>query len=55
MKTYESSPSFAVAKKSRVPLAKIEASDSAAALKLGRVFASTTGRSTQTATFNSAL
>ncbi|MFJ9623375.1 FxSxx-COOH cyclophane-containing RiPP peptide [Streptomyces sp. NPDC101181] len=55
MKTYESSPSFAVAKTSRVPLAKIEASDAAAAQKLGRVFVSTAGRSVRTATFNSAL
>ncbi|MEV1048841.1 FxSxx-COOH cyclophane-containing RiPP peptide [Streptomyces sp. NPDC049916] len=55
MKNYESSPSFAVAKTNRVPLAKIEVSDAAAAQKLGRVFVSTADRSTRAATFNSAL
>ncbi|WP_405391689.1 FxSxx-COOH protein [Streptomyces sp. NBC_01102] len=54
MKTYESTSTFAVAK-SRVPLAKIEISSSAAAEKLGRVLSTTTGRPKQASTFNSAL
>ena len=55
MKTYEPSPSFAVAKKSRVPLAQIETSGSAAAEKVARVITTTGGRPSQTSTFNSAL
>jgi len=54
VKTYESTPNFAVAK-SRVPLAKIEASGSAAARKMGRVLATSGGRLTQISTFNSSL
>ncbi|MEU0304113.1 FxSxx-COOH cyclophane-containing RiPP peptide [Streptomyces sp. NPDC006175] len=54
MKTYESTPSFAVAKR-RVPLAKIDASGSAAAEKMGRVLATAGGRPTQISTFNSSL
>ncbi|MEU5414970.1 FxSxx-COOH cyclophane-containing RiPP peptide [Streptomyces clavifer] len=54
MKTYESTPAFAVAK-SRVPLAKIETSGSAAAEKLGRVLTTTTGRPKRVSSFNSAL
>lgn len=54
MKTYETTPGFAVAKH-RVPLAKIEISGGAAAEKLGRVLATTAGRPKQTSTFNSAL
>lgn len=55
MKTYETSPSFAIAKKSRVPLAEIDARGAEASRKLGRVFGTTTGRPTQTSTFSSAL
>lgn len=55
MKTSESSLSFAVAKKSRVPLAEIDVRGTEAARRLGRVHASATGRSTQASTFNSAL
>ncbi|MDX3765280.1 FxSxx-COOH protein [Streptomyces sp. NBC_01724] len=55
MKNSESSLSFAVAKKSRVPLAEIDARGKEAASKLGRVFAASTGRPTQASTFNSAL
>ncbi|WP_069172325.1 FxSxx-COOH cyclophane-containing RiPP peptide [Streptomyces griseus] len=54
MKTYEIPQNFAVAKR-RVPLAKIDASGSAAAEKLGRVLATAGGRPTQSSTFNSAL
>ncbi|MER6101486.1 FxSxx-COOH cyclophane-containing RiPP peptide [Streptomyces sp. NPDC001832] len=55
MKTSESSLSFAVAKKDRVPLAKIDVRGTAAARKLGRVHAPSAGRPTQASTFNSAL
>lgn len=55
VKTYETSPSFAIAKKSRVPLAEIDARGAEASRKLGRVFGTTTGRPTQTSTFSSAL
>ncbi|MER5611585.1 FxSxx-COOH cyclophane-containing RiPP peptide [Streptomyces sp. NPDC002215] len=55
MNTSESSPSFAVAKKSRVPLAQIDVRGTAAARKLGRVHAVSAGRPTQASTFNSAL
>ncbi|WP_411083701.1 FxSxx-COOH cyclophane-containing RiPP peptide [Streptomyces sp. cmx-18-6] len=55
MKTYESSPVFADAKKSRVPLAKIEISGGSAARKLGRVIPTATGRPARISTFNSAL
>ena len=55
VKNSESSLSFAVAKKSRVPLAEIDARGKEAASKLGRVFAASTGRPTQASTFNSAL
>ncbi|GGZ19086.1 FxSxx-COOH cyclophane-containing RiPP peptide [Streptomyces nitrosporeus] len=54
MKTYESSPNFAPAK-SHLPLAKIEASGSTAATKMGRVLATAGGRPKQISTFNSAL
>ncbi|MEU5715235.1 FxSxx-COOH cyclophane-containing RiPP peptide [Streptomyces sp. NPDC020403] len=54
MKTYESPQNFAVAKR-RVPLAQIDVSGSAAAEKLGRVLATTSGRPTRSSTFNSAL
>ncbi|WP_406150345.1 FxSxx-COOH cyclophane-containing RiPP peptide [Streptomyces sp. NBC_01012] len=54
MKTYDSTPNFAVAKR-RLPLAKIDASGSAAARKIGRVLATTGGRPTQISTFNSSL
>ncbi|MFE7465875.1 FxSxx-COOH cyclophane-containing RiPP peptide [Streptomyces sp. NPDC057499] len=55
MNTSESSVSFAAAKKNRVPLAQIDVRDTAAARKLGRVHAASTGRRTLAATFNSAL
>ena len=55
VKTNETSPSFAIAKKSRVPLAKIDARGAEATRKLGRVFGTGTGRPTQTSTFSSAL
>lgn len=55
MKTSESSLSFAVAKKSRVPLAEIDARGKEATRKLGRVSAAPAGRPTQASTFNSAL
>ncbi|GGT23577.1 MULTISPECIES: FxSxx-COOH cyclophane-containing RiPP peptide [Streptomyces] len=55
MKTSESSLSFAVAKKNRVPLAEIDVRGTAAARKLGRVHAASAGRPTQASTFNSAL
>ncbi|MFH9612209.1 FxSxx-COOH cyclophane-containing RiPP peptide [Streptomyces pratensis] len=55
MKTYETSPSFAIAKKSRVPLAQIDARGADASRKIGRVFGTSTSRSTQTSTFSSAL
>lgn len=55
MKTYESSPLFAVAKKSRVPLAKIDISGGSAARKLARVIPTDDGRTSRISTFNSAL
>ncbi|MCX4413262.1 FxSxx-COOH cyclophane-containing RiPP peptide [Streptomyces sp. NPDC053741] len=55
MKTYETSPSFAIAKKSRVPLTEIDARSTDASRKLGRVFGISTGRPLQTSTFSSAL
>ncbi|MFJ8751278.1 FxSxx-COOH cyclophane-containing RiPP peptide [Streptomyces sp. NPDC102441] len=55
MKTYASSPSFAIAKKSRVPLAKIDASGADASRKIGRVLTTSMSRPTQTSTFSSAL
>jgi FXSXX-COOH protein len=55
VKTYETSPSFAIAKKSRVPLTEIDARSTDASRKLGRVFGISTGRPLQTSTFSSAL
>ncbi|MFF8436742.1 FxSxx-COOH cyclophane-containing RiPP peptide [Streptomyces bacillaris] len=55
MKTYESSPIFAYAKKSRVPLAKIDLSGGQAARKLARVVPAADGRPPRISTFNSAL
>ncbi|MEW1628200.1 FxSxx-COOH cyclophane-containing RiPP peptide [Streptomyces sp. NPDC089173] len=55
MKTYEPSPLFAVAKKSRVPLAKIDISGGSAARKLARVIPTADGRTSRISTFNSAL
>ncbi|MEU3976094.1 FxSxx-COOH cyclophane-containing RiPP peptide [Streptomyces bacillaris] len=55
MKTYESSPIFADAKKSRVPLAKIDLSGGQAARKLARVVPAADGRPPRISTFNSAL
>ncbi|MFB7916256.1 FxSxx-COOH cyclophane-containing RiPP peptide [Streptomyces sp. NPDC056061] len=55
MNTTESSRSFAVAKKSRVRLAEIDATGTAADRKVGRVHAASTSRPTQASTFNSAL
>ncbi|MFE4454747.1 FxSxx-COOH cyclophane-containing RiPP peptide [Streptomyces sp. NPDC056796] len=55
MKTYATSPSFAVAKKSRVPLTEIDARSADTSKKLGRVFGTSTGRPLQSSTFSSAL
>ncbi|MDQ0797210.1 FxSxx-COOH cyclophane-containing RiPP peptide [Streptomyces sp. B1I3] len=55
MKTYETSPSFAIAKKSRVPLAEIDTRGPEASRKLGRVFGTAAARPTRTSTFSSAL
>ncbi|MEU0832182.1 FxSxx-COOH cyclophane-containing RiPP peptide [Streptomyces sp. NPDC056231] len=55
MKNSESSRSFADAKKSRVPLAEIDARGKEATRKLGRVHAASAGQRTQASTFNSAL
>ncbi|MET9809225.1 FxSxx-COOH cyclophane-containing RiPP peptide [Streptomyces halstedii] len=55
MKTYESSPSFAVAKKSRVPLAKIDTHGADTTRKTGRVIGTSTRRTVQSSTFSSAL
>nr|WP_202439680.1 FxSxx-COOH cyclophane-containing RiPP peptide [Streptomyces sp. SID8356] len=55
VKTYESSPTFADAKKSRVPLAKIDLSGGRAARKLARVVPAADGRLPRISTFNSAL
>lgn len=55
MKTSESSLSFAVAKKNRVPLTEIDVRGATTARKLGRVHAASAGRPTQASTFNSAL
>lgn len=55
MKTYETSPSFAIAKKSRVPLAKIDARGADASRKIGRVFGTSMARPAGTSTFSSSL
>lgn len=55
MKTYATLPAFAIAKKSRVPLAKIDACGADASRKIGRVLATSTSRPTQISTFSSAL
>nr|WP_202461715.1 MULTISPECIES: FxSxx-COOH cyclophane-containing RiPP peptide [unclassified Streptomyces] len=55
VKTYESSPLFADAKKSRVPLAKIDISGGSAVRKLARVIPADDGRPSRISTFNSAL
>ncbi|MFG2431942.1 FXSXX-COOH protein [Streptomyces sp. NPDC048590] len=55
MKTYETSPAFAIAKKSRVPLAKIDARGADVSRKIGRVFGASTVRPMGTSTFSSAL
>lgn len=55
MKTYETSPSFAVAKKSRVPLAKIDTQGAETTRKTGRVIGTSVRRPVQSSTFSSAL
>ncbi|WP_455354621.1 FxSxx-COOH cyclophane-containing RiPP peptide [Streptomyces sp. SYSU K217416] len=54
MKT-SATPSFAAAKKRRVPLAQIDVHSASAAAKLGRVLPAASGRPVQAPTFNSAL
>ena len=55
VKTSVNSASFAIAKKSRVPLAEIDVRGAAAAQQLGRILPASTGRSLRASTFNSAL
>lgn len=47
--------SFAIAKRSRVPLAQIDVRCGEVAKKLARVIPATAGRSVRTSSFNSAL
>ncbi|MFI1396473.1 FxSxx-COOH cyclophane-containing RiPP peptide [Streptomyces sp. NPDC020681] len=53
--TFQTSASFAAAKKNRVPLAQIDVRADDAAKKLARVIPVTAGRTVRAATFNSAL
>ncbi|MFF2008670.1 FXSXX-COOH protein [Streptomyces sp. NPDC058195] len=55
MKTSESSVSFAAAKKSTVPLSRIDLGTAEATRKLDRVFTTSAGRHSQASTFSSAL
>ncbi|MFI6643397.1 FxSxx-COOH cyclophane-containing RiPP peptide [Streptomyces sp. NPDC050504] len=55
MNTTETSVSFAVAKKTRVPLGEIDVRGAEAARKLGRVLPASFGARTKVSTFNSAL
>jgi FXSXX-COOH protein len=53
--TFQTSASFAAAKKNRVPLAQIDVRGDDAARKLARVLSTPADRSLRAATFNSAL
>ncbi|MET7620971.1 FxSxx-COOH cyclophane-containing RiPP peptide [Streptomyces sp. NPDC005408] len=53
--TFQTSASFAAAKKNRVPLAQIDVRGTDAARKLARVLPAATDRSLRASTFNSAL
>ncbi|MEV3993189.1 FxSxx-COOH cyclophane-containing RiPP peptide [Streptomyces sp. NPDC049837] len=53
--SFQTSVTFAVAKKNRVPLAEIDVRGAAAAKKLSRVLPSVTDRTERVSTFNSAL
>ncbi|MEV6396934.1 FxSxx-COOH cyclophane-containing RiPP peptide [Streptomyces sp. NPDC051907] len=53
--TFQTSPSFAAAKRNRVPLAQIDVRGADASKKLARVLPASTDRSVRAATFNSAL
>lgn len=53
--TFQTSTSFAAAKKNRVPLAQIDVRDGDAAKKLARVLPAAAGRAVRISSFNSAL
>jgi FXSXX-COOH protein len=53
--TLHSSPSFAAAKRNRVPLAQLDVRGGEAAQKLARVLPSSEQRTLRATTFNSAL
>jgi FXSXX-COOH protein len=53
--TFQTSASFAAAKKNRVPLAQIDVRGADAARKLARVLPVSADRTARTSTFNSAL
>ncbi|RDG35729.1 FxSxx-COOH cyclophane-containing RiPP peptide [Streptomyces corynorhini] len=53
--TYQTSVTFASAKKNRVPLARIDVRDAAVAKKLGRVLSMPADRTPRVSSFNSAL
>jgi FXSXX-COOH protein len=55
VKTSVNSASFAIAKKSRVPLTEIDVRGAEATRQLGRIIPASTGRSLRASTFNSAL
>ncbi|QXE37598.1 FXSXX-COOH protein [Streptomyces sp. GMY02] len=53
--TYQTSVTFATAKKNRTPLAEIDVRDAGVAKKLGRVLPMPTDRTARVSSFNSAL
>ncbi|WP_153481074.1 FxSxx-COOH cyclophane-containing RiPP peptide [Streptomyces katsurahamanus] len=53
--TLQTTPSFAVAKKNRVPLAQLDVRSGETAEKLARILPRTAGRTLRDSTFNSAL
>ncbi|WP_406001731.1 FxSxx-COOH cyclophane-containing RiPP peptide [Streptomyces sp. NBC_00829] len=53
--TFQTSASFAAAKKNRVPLAQIDVTGTDAARKLARVLPAATDRTPRPSSFNSAL
>ncbi|MEU3188469.1 FxSxx-COOH cyclophane-containing RiPP peptide [Streptomyces sp. NPDC006923] len=53
--TYQTSVTFATAKKNRVPLAEIDVRDAEVAKKLGRVLPMPSHRAPRVSSFNSAL
>lgn len=53
--TFQTSVSFAAAKKNRVPLARIDVREGEAAKKLARVRPVAAGRTAEASTFNSSL